>query len=645
MRSERRVMGYAPLRGLEWLISRLRPDEDSASESGASRAIAHPWPARARVGWGALIVVALVTVLAPPLGLSSYDKFFIATVAIGIILALSLNLAWGYTGLVSLVHTGLYAVGAYTSGVLAVKLHVSFWLGLPAALVLGAAVGALMAVTSLRASSLYFAMITFAFDLILIEIANHWTPVTGGQIGTFSIPRPSAFGHTFTMTDCYYLVWIATALTLGICAALVRSRFGRAFVAVRDAPDAAAALGISPFRTRLLSFTISAALAALAGSLFAHVNGFIDPSAAGFVNALNLFVAILFGGAGTLFGPILGGGVVSEVQRLLQPLALYQALIFGVFLLVAVSILPAGIVGTWRLLPWGRPDLSPPRDLPAGGKRAAAGERPVPAAAADLSRRPIVLEARGIEKAFRGLKALDGVDLVLREGEIHGLIGPNGSGKSTLVNVISGYYARDAGTVMLDGRPLGRHGQSQAAAAGLVRVFQIPHLFTGLTVLENMLIGLHLKARQTLPGALLRLPGFRREERQLRATALGLLTALGLAEKANWPAGILPHGQQRMLEVARAAGVRPRVLVLDEPATGLTREDLHRLAALIRRVRDEGSTVLLIEHNMGFVMGLCDRITVLENGRVIAEGTPDEVQRSPVVIEAYLGTPVADVRA
>lgn len=640
------------MRSIEWLANRLRPPEDSTAEAGAPGALAHPWPARGRVGWALLLAITLAIVLAPPLGLSSYDKFFIATVAIGIILALSLNLAWGYTGLVSLVHTGLYAVGAYTSGVLAVKMHLTFWLGLPAALALGAVVGAVIAVTSLRASSLYFAMITFAFDLILIEIANHWTPVTGGQIGTFGIPKPSAFGHTFTMTDCYYLVWLATALTLGICAALMRSRFGRAFVAVRDAPDAAAALGISPFRTRLLSFTISAALAALAGSLFAHVNGFIDPSAAGFVTALNLFVAILFGGAGTLFGPILGGGVVAEVQRLLQPLALYQALIFGVFLLVAVSVLPAGIVGTWRLLPWGRPDLSPPRDLPpAGGDAGSVGGRAETvaeasrAASADLADRPIVLEARGIHKAFRGLKALDGVDLVLRAGEIHGLIGPNGSGKSTLVNVISGYYARDAGTLMLDGRPLGRHGQSQAAAAGLIRVFQIPHLFTDLTVLENMLIGLHLKARETLPGALLRLPGFRREERRLRATALGLLAALGLAEKANWPAGILPHGQQRMLEVARAASVRPRLLVLDEPATGLTREDLHRLAALIRRVRDEGSTVLLIEHNMGFVMGLCDRITVLENGRVIAEGTPDEVQRSPAVIEAYLGTPAADVRA
>jgi ABC-type branched-subunit amino acid transport system ATPase component/ABC-type branched-subunit amino acid transport system permease subunit len=640
------------MRSIEWLANRLRPPEDSTTEAGAPGARAHPWPARGRVGWALLLAITLAIVLAPPLGLSSYDKFFIATVAIGIILALSLNLAWGYTGLVSLVHTGLYAVGAYTSGVLAVKMHLTFWLGLPAALALGAVVGAVIAVTSLRASSLYFAMITFAFDLILIEIANHWTPVTGGQIGTFGIPKPSAFGHAFTMTDCYYLVWLATALTLGICAALARSRFGRAFVAVRDAPDAAAALGISPFRTRLLSFTISAALAALAGSLFAHVNGFIDPSAAGFVTALNLFVAILFGGAGTLFGPILGGGVVAEVQRLLQPLALYQALIFGVFLLVAVSVLPAGIVGTWRLLPWGRPDLSPPRDLPpAGGDASSVGGRAETvaeasrAASADLADRPIVLEARGIHKSFRGLKALDGVDLVLRAGEIHGLIGPNGSGKSTLVNVISGYYARDAGTVVLDGRPLGRHGQSQAAAAGLIRVFQIPHLFTDLTVLENMLIGLHLKARQTLPGALLRLPGFRREERRLRATALGLLAALGLAEKANWPAGILPHGQQRMLEVARAASVRPRLLVLDEPATGLTREDLHRLAALIRRVRDEGSTVLLIEHNMGFVMGLCDRITVLENGRVIAEGTPDEVQRSPAVIEAYLGTPAADVRA
>lgn len=592
-----------------------------------------PW-----VGGGA----ALLLFAAPLLGLSPYDTFFLATIGIAVILATSLNLAWGFTGLVSLAHTGLYAVGAYTSGVLAVKAGVSFWLGLPCALLAGALVGAVMAFASLRASSLYFAMITFAFDLILVEIAYLWEPVTGGQIGTFGIPPPLIGAYVFDLRAYYYLVWLFVALVLVLVGFIVHSRYGRAFISVRDAPDAAAALGVPPFRMKLLSFTISAALAALAGSLFGHLNGFIDPSAAGLTSSLNLFVANLFGGVGTLFGPVLGSGAVAEVQRLIQPWATYQALIFGIILLVAISVLPAGIVGTWRKTPWGRPDLSPPS--PEAVREALAEAPPTPVAAASRDgASPSLLEARGIQKAFQGVRALQGVDLTIRPGTIHGLIGPNGSGKSTLVNLISGYLPRDAGAIRFAGRELGRYRAHEAAAAGLVRVFQIPHLFGNLTVLENMLIGLHLVAREGLLGACLRLPGFRREERRLRRRALRLLAEIGLIEKAYWSANTLPHGQQRLLEVARAIGSGPRLLVLDEPATGLTAEELDRLGQVIQQVRAAGVTVLLIEHNMGFVMSLCDQITVLENGEVIAEGPPAAIQRDSRVIEAYLGTPVASV--
>jgi branched-chain amino acid transport system permease protein len=245
---------------------------------------------------------------------------------------------------------------------------------------------------------------------------------------------------------------------------------------------------------------------------------------------------------------------------------------------------------------------------------------------------------RGLRKSFGGIRALVGVDLDVRTGTIHGLVGPNGSGKTTLVNIVAGYYARDGGEVRFFGRPWRGQRPHEVARAGLIRIFQAAHLFGQTTVLENMLVGLHLATRVSLPAAVLRLPAFGREERGLRNTATDFLGAVGLADLADRQASSLSHGQQRLLEVARALGARPRLLILDEPATGLSAEELERLAGLVREVRDSGVTVLLIEHNMAFVMGLCDWVTVLDGGERIAHGPPAAVQHDARVIEAYLAT-------
>ena len=581
----------------------------------------------------ALAVAALAVIVVPIVSPNNFWIFFVAALGISLILVAALNLAMGFTGLVSMAHTGLFAVGAYVSGLLLVKMGLPFWLSVPAAMVGAGAVGAVMSLAALRAAHLYFAMITLAFDLILLEIAIQADPITGGYVGVLGISRPSFFGTRLGPTEYFYLVWAFVAAVLLLTRNVVGSRFGRAFVALRDGEDAAAALGIPPFRTKLLSFTFSSALAGLAGALFASLNGFVNPAFAGLDNSLNLFIAMLLGGVGTLVGPVVGMTVLTAVQQAIAPIALYQALVFGVILLLSMILVPTGLIGTWRGTRWGRP-----RAQRAPTPVRSASVRDVLPVRAAIDTTAPALEVTGLQKSFGGIRALGGVDLRVLPGTIHGIIGPNGSGKTTLVNVVAGYYRRDAGEVRFFGRALRRQRPHEVARAGLIRIFQAAHLFGRTTALENVLVGLQLRARVPLAAAALRLPAFGREERELRATAVELLSAVGLAEQAEREASSLSHGQQRLLEVARALGAQPRLLILDEPATGLTAAELARLARLIRDVRDAGVTVLLIEHNMAFVMGLCDVVTVLDGGECIASGPPVVIQGDAKVIEAYLGT-------
>jgi branched-chain amino acid transport system ATP-binding protein/branched-chain amino acid transport system permease protein len=584
-----------------------------------------------------ILLVGLAVVALPSVSPNNFWVFFAAGIGISLILVASLNLAMGFTGLVSMAHTGLFAVGAYVSGLLMVKAGWPFWFSAPAAVVGAAAIGALMSLAALRAAHLYFAMITLSFNLILLEIAIEADFITGGYVGILGVGRPSLFGLRLGLGEYFYLIWIVVGLSLVFVRNLVQSSFGRAFIALRDGEDAAAALGIPPFRTKLLSFTLSAAIAGLAGALFASLNGFVNPALAGLESSLNLFIAMLLGGVGTLAGPLLGMFALTVVQQAIAPIALYQALIFGAILLLSMVLIPTGLVGTWEGSRWGRRKVGGPPPAARDGAARIGDLLDVQSPngnGANVS----ALEVRGLRKSFGGIRALNGVDLDVRAGTIHGLVGPNGSGKTTLVNVVAGYYARDDGEVRFFGRPWRGQRPHQVARAGLIRIFQAAHLFGQTTVLENMLVGLHLATRVPLPAAVLRLPTFGREERALRRVATDFLGAVGLADLADRQASSLSQGQQRLLEVARALAARPRLLILDEPATGLTAEELERLARLVREVRASGVTVLLIEHNMAFVMGICDWVTVLDGGERIAHAPPSDVQHDARVIEAYLGT-------
>jgi ABC-type branched-subunit amino acid transport system ATPase component/ABC-type branched-subunit amino acid transport system permease subunit len=563
---------------------------------------------------------------------ASYYNGLVAFAAISAILTISLNLSMGFSGLLSLLHSGLLLLGAYTVGSLTVKAGWPWLLGTAMAILLGAAFAAFVVAISLRATYLYFGMITLAAGLILVEIGRAWTEVTGGVVGISGV-RPRLDGEVMPKTTFYYVVVLALILTYVVQRNLVRSGVGRAAMAVRESSDTASAMGIWPARTKITMFAICGGIGGFAGALYSLQLGFINPEVGLLENGLIFFVGLFLGGIATLVGPLFGVAAITLVLEAIKDYGRFITLILGTILLLSMVVIPRGIVGTWNNSRFGRDILDeddavgPVGDIPDSVPEVPPLE---PGAAA--------VEGRGLIKHFGGVAAVDGIDLRVLPGAIHGIIGPNGSGKSTLVSCLTRYHKLDHGEVDIFGEPAPRSPHA-VAAAGVTRVFQVPHLFERVSVIDNVLTGMRMRETYSWVGAVLRSPRYRRQDAANRGEALELLRFAGLAGRARWLASSLSHGQKRLLEVVRAVATQPKVLILDEPATGLTAGELVALGDLCRALRDRGIAVLLIEHNVQFVMGLCENVTVMESGRVIEQGPPEQVRASPAVIEAYLGRP------
>ena len=571
-----------------------------------------------RIGW---IILALAVFGLPAVTANTYYLYVGASVGLLTIVTAGLNILAGFTGQISLGHAGFFAIGAYAAGILTVRGGWNPWAATLVAIAAAALVGAVVASAALRVSGPYLAMVTIAFGIIVEGILVEWVALTGGPGGIFNIPKP-------TLPRAYLLIAVTAAAALWLVANLRRSPWGRAFLAIRASEVAAESLGLSAYFVRIVAFTLSAGFAGAAGALFTFLNGYISPDSFTLQSSILYLLALLFGGMGYVAGPVVGSLVLTLLPEFLTSLVDYRLILYGLLLLVSIYWLPTGVVGAFagtrrsRLAaPPGPEPVNPP-----------AATRLAPAAAGSL------LDVAGIGIAFGGVAALSEVTVQVPARGIHAIIGPNGAGKTTLLNILSGYYTPHHGTVRLDRQAIAGRPPYTIARLGVARTFQTAQLFGDLTVAENVAVGIAGRELGSVVAAMLGAPGVRRRERELARRAFALLAAAGLAEWADRPADALPAGLRRRLEIVRALATRPKLLLLDEPAAGLGPAEIQELDTELTTLRDRGGpAIILVEHHMDLVMAISDRVTVLDYGRVIAEGSPGEVRRHPGVIEAYLG--------
>jgi ABC-type branched-subunit amino acid transport system ATPase component/ABC-type branched-subunit amino acid transport system permease subunit len=573
----------------------------------------------------ALALLALASAL--PLTGNDYYALIATRAAIYWIMVAGLNLVVGFAGQLAIGYVALFALGAYTASVLAagtVLPPAPVAAALAGGTVMGAACGVVVGLPALRLRTFYFAMTTLGFATIVNQVALGWQSVTGGGVGVAGPSMPAPFDTAWGLYSlCLGIAVIGTWMTANVA----RSRFGRALVATREAEVAAEAAGISKPTLLVCVFLFAGAAAGLAGGLFASLQTYVTPDAFTFDLSLLFFIAVLIGGRGSILGPLLGTVILTLLPEVAAPLAAWSTFVYAALLLVIVLAMPGGIAA---LLDF-RSRRPLPRDRAIRPHLGALGEL------LDGNRAPAALRLRGVVLSFGGVRAIDGLDLDVCPGRVHGLIGPNGSGKTTTLNVISGYYGPQAGSLAVGAAPLPSRAPSTRAALGIARTFQTPRIVGEATVLQNAMVGGTISGRASFVEALLSLPRQARDERRIEATARLALDAAGLGALADIRADRLQHSELRFVEIARALMLRPAFLLLDEPAAGLSPDEIKRLGALIKAVSRRGVGVLLVEHHADLIFDICDEVTVLNLGRVLARGTPGEIRAHKEVVSAYLG--------
>ena len=572
-----------------------------------------------------LVVLALAILL--PFVADDYWTLIGTRAAIYWVLVSGLNLAVGFGGQLAIGYVALLTLGAYTSSVLVLGNLGPPWPAFAALAisgVVGAVAGVIIGLPALRLRTFYFAMTTLGFATIVTQIALAWQSVTGGGIGVPGPVLPKPFDTTMGF---YLFCLVAAALCTWMTWNISHSRFGRSLVAVRDAEVAAEATGISKAGLLISVFLFSGATASIAGGLFATLQSYITPDAFTFDLTVLFFIAILIGGRGSIIGPLLGTIILTVLPEFAAPLVAWSTFLYALLLLVIVLVIPGGIADL----------LDFANRKPLESNRAII---PRPALLSELlnhgsAREPIALT--GVVLAFGGVRAIDGLDLEIRPGQVHGLIGPNGSGKTTTLNVISGYNSPEDGRIVFGASDLAHGAPQTRAGLGIARTFQTPRLIGEASVLQNVMIGGTIDGTATFVESLLCLPRHRRDETALRKEAMIALHTVGLESLAAVRADRLQHSELRFMEIARALMLHPLFLLLDEPAAGLSTDEIKRLGELITGISRRGTGVLLVEHHADLIFDICDHVTVLNLGKELASGTPGDIRAHKEVVSAYLG--------
>jgi branched-chain amino acid transport system permease protein len=600
-----------------------------AREDAEGRCLPGP---RAILTAAVVAAIALIPWLAGP-----FQVRLLSVIGLHSIVAMGLVLLTGHAGLASLGQAAFVGTGAYAAAILAGRFGLNPWLGIAAGVVLSLLLAWLIGLVTLRLKGHFLALATLAWGLIITGVLSNWIEVTGGNTGYGSAtgnrfpPLPFFGGPLLDERAHYYLIWTTALLVLWASLNLMRSRVGRAIKSLRTGAVAAASFGVDVQRLKMTTFLLASAFAALAGGLFAFRELYLNPKVAGLEASINYLIMAVLGGIASLWGAVFGSSLFVLLEESLQewlPRLLgrsgnFEAIAFGLIVIVVLHRARRGLLPLLsRLLP---PERPAPVDLAAD---------PLPARSKPGVAGPL-LELSQVSRNFGGLWAVNDLSFGVPQGQIVGLIGPNGAGKTTVFNLITGVLEATGGRISFAGRQMTGLPPHLIARAGLSRTFQQLSLIGNLSLLENAALGAYGRTETGLLHGMLALG--RAEDGRTRAEAMRQLERVGLAEHAFEPASSLPLGKQRLLELARALMADPVLLLLDEPAAGLRKHEKHQLVELVRRLRGEGITVLLVEHDMEVVMQLADRIVVMNHGSKLAEGTPSEVRHDPRVLEAYLG--------